>query len=289
MDNVLGQMSNAFSAGEVRYFWDRGLQQDRLCSCGESFRKCPVWRAVTEDLYGRVNEAEANSRISMRDRIKNKYLILTLFRVGKKWLVRRCTPYADELKKLLYSISKIRGSDVIVDSSKYPSHVFALTLIPDIDLRIIHLVRDPRGVAFSWSTPKYDKGKGGMMRPQGILRASLQWLIFNLLIGRIARSAGVPYLLVRYEDWVDDPQSAMSCIANFIGEEAASRLISPDRTIRIDDIHALSGNPSRFNQGEVRVHFDDRWKSTMKTKEKLLCYAVTWPLALRYRYFLFTS
>ncbi len=73
MDNAIGQMPNAFSAGEVRYFWDRGLQQNRLCSCGESFRECPVWSAVTKDLYGQINEAEASRWVLMRDRIKNKY------------------------------------------------------------------------------------------------------------------------------------------------------------------------------------------------------------------------
>lgn len=289
MDNAIGQMPNAFSAGEVRHFWDRGLQQNELCSCGEPFCDCPVWSAVTKDLYGQINEEEGSRWVLMRDRIKNRYLILTLFGVGRNWFVKQCIPYADELKKLFCSIEKNQGSQIIVDSSKYPGHGFALTLIPDIDLRIIHLVRDPRATAFSWSTPKYDKGKNKMMRAQGKVRASLQWLLYNYLIGKILRNTGTPYLLIRYEDWVDDPQSVMSCIANFIDEEAATRLVGRDKTIKIDDVHALSGNPSRFNRGEIQFQIDNRWKSMMKRREKMLVYAITWPLAARYRYFIFES
>ena len=33
LDNVLGQVDGFASCGEISYLWDRGLEQDRLCSC----------------------------------------------------------------------------------------------------------------------------------------------------------------------------------------------------------------------------------------------------------------
>ena len=44
-----------------------------------------------------------------------------------------------------------RGADVVIDSSKHVSTALVLRHVPGIDLRIVHLVRDSRGVAYSWT------------------------------------------------------------------------------------------------------------------------------------------
>ena len=47
--------------------------------------------------------------------------------------------------------STLTGSPVVVDSSKHVSLAFALSHDADLDLRVLHMVRDPRAVAYSWS------------------------------------------------------------------------------------------------------------------------------------------
>src|SRR3712207_8630396 len=45
--------------------------------------------------------------------------------------------------------SAVSGKPVIVDSSKSPARALALGMVPGIDLYVVHLVRDGRGVATS--------------------------------------------------------------------------------------------------------------------------------------------
>ena len=40
-----------------------------------------------------------------------------------------------------------------MDASKHASLAFCLRTEPAIDLRVMHLVRDPRAVAYSWTRP----------------------------------------------------------------------------------------------------------------------------------------
>jgi hypothetical protein len=46
---------------------------------------------------------------------------------------------------------ELTGAEVVVDSSKFPPLALALAHDPRVDLRTVHIVRDVRGVAFSWS------------------------------------------------------------------------------------------------------------------------------------------
>ena len=40
--NILGSVEGVFCGGEIRYLWERGLQDGRLCGCGRAFGQCPV-------------------------------------------------------------------------------------------------------------------------------------------------------------------------------------------------------------------------------------------------------
>src|ERR1700722_7728096 len=44
--NILGEVDGVFAAGELRYLWQRGLKEGRLCGCGLPVRESPVWSRV---------------------------------------------------------------------------------------------------------------------------------------------------------------------------------------------------------------------------------------------------
>ena len=50
--NALGGLDDAVSVGEVRFLWERGIVQNRLCSCGEPFATCPFWNEVLQVAFG---------------------------------------------------------------------------------------------------------------------------------------------------------------------------------------------------------------------------------------------
>ena len=49
----LGEVDGFFFAGELRYLWQRGLVEDRLCGCGLPLSACPFWRACRLPLRSR--------------------------------------------------------------------------------------------------------------------------------------------------------------------------------------------------------------------------------------------
>ena len=50
--NALGALDDAVSVGEVRYLWERGIGENRLCGCGQAFADCPFWQEVLHTAYG---------------------------------------------------------------------------------------------------------------------------------------------------------------------------------------------------------------------------------------------
>jgi hypothetical protein len=92
--------------------------------------------------------------------------------------------YKNHVLGLYEAIEKVSGKEVIVDSSKNPVRAFALTQIKDIDLRLVHLVRDVRGVVCSVMKPhRKDPSKGVQkdLEPIPLWRAALMWRVINHL------------------------------------------------------------------------------------------------------------
>ena len=56
--NVLGEVPGYVSVGEVRFLWQRGIEQNRLCGCGEHFADCPFWNDVLDAALGPGSAAE---------------------------------------------------------------------------------------------------------------------------------------------------------------------------------------------------------------------------------------
>src|SRR3712207_200886 len=79
-------------------------------------------------------------------------------------LVVECDPV---LERLYRAIQKVSGAAVIVDSSKRSTYAVLLSLLPFADLRVVHLVRDSRAVAYSWGRIKESPAVvGGRLMPR---------------------------------------------------------------------------------------------------------------------------
>src|ERR1700684_4694430 len=62
--NILGEVEGLFAAGEVRYLWQRGLKEGRLCGCGLPVRECPVWSRVLA-MAGELDDPEGVEAITL--------------------------------------------------------------------------------------------------------------------------------------------------------------------------------------------------------------------------------
>jgi len=196
--------------------------------------------------------------------------------------------YVTALESLYGAIQAASGAEVIVDSSKLPSYALLLRRMRRVDLRIVHLVRDSRGVLFSWQkrVPRLDTpGEDRQMRRYGPLSASLRYGAYNLAIHQLAR-LGHPYLFLRYEDLVTNPQMNLRRVVRHAGLDPDDVRFDflEDGAVRLGPNHMVDANPLRFAVGSVPLEVDDTWRRELGAARRLAVSILTFPWLLRYGY-----
>jgi len=275
LDMLLAQEPGMVPVGEVRHLWERGLRDNDLCGCGAAFHDCPFWRAVGEHAFGGWHRLDPDYALATARAVdRHRQLSLTASPLGRRSpaLVR----YAGILQRLYAGVLAVSGGQVVVDSSKDPPHGFVLRHVPGIDLRAVHLVRDSRGVAYSWAKTvvRPDAGSMQLMTRMAPWRTALMWMDANVLMGSLGR-AGVPSMRVRYEDLVADPAGVLRGIRGFSGVTSSAAGAAQ---------HAIGGNPVRFSEGPLRLRVDQEWLSSMTRGEERLVTGMTALLLRRYGY-----
>jgi hypothetical protein len=197
--------------------------------------------------------------------------------------------YIEATAALYEAIAAVSGARTIVDSTKIPSYAFLLRRTPTIDLRFIHLVRDSRGVVYSWqksvTRPDATAGPDRMIR-YGVISASGRYVLYNGLAETISLTR-TPYLFVRYEDLATDPARQLQRVLRFAGLPDDVGFLEHG-TATLGTAHTVDGNPMRFSEGPVQVRLDDTWRQRLPDRQRLEVTALTAPLLLRYGYDLST-
>lgn len=276
LGNILGQLEGFVHVGELLYVWERGLLGDWSCGCGAPFRECEVWGAVLKKAFGDTDRIDLPEMARLRvDSVRTRHLPLAFVPGGERVLKPRLDKYSGTLENLYRAIRSSTGCDVIVDSSKFPSYGYLLEQIPTIDLRVVHLVRDPRAAAYSWVRAQSRNYPA---------RSSLLWMAWNVAAEAFWRPSPERYALLRYEDFVAKPRESVGRVLELVQEETSSLPFVDEREVRIEVCHTVSGNPNRFRTGPIELRPDEEWRTKMKKKDRALVTALTWPLLLRYGY-----
>lgn len=287
LDNILGQVPGVCAVGEVRSLWEIGLLGGRRCGCGEPTSSCPFW----SDVLGRAFAASppAPEEVVALQRSHLRIRPWQLARLGFGSARRPPSPvrqYLDIIERLYGGIAASAGASLIVDSSKGPGDAYAIAKFTDVDLLVLHLVRDPRGVAHSWSDSKRadDDRPDGRMKTMGPLTSSTRWLAYNTAIETMLRPAlGRRYRRLRYEDFVARPDSTIREIMEFAGVAGLRSPLQHGRAVA-EPTHSPSGNPDRLGRREIRISVDRRWVREMRPAARAKALAFALPLMTRYGY-----
>jgi Sulfotransferase family len=286
LERLLGQGEDLQALGETVHLWTRGIVNDERCGCGQPFSSCEFWSEVGATAFGGWSEVDVERVESLRhdvDRLRRVPMLLA----GRGSGLRAYTDYYAQL----YAAAHATGqAEWLVDSSKHPSLAHCLRTRPDIDLRVVHVVRDPRAVAYSWTRvvarpeATSDTSDRAFMTTYSPARTAMLWNAENLAIEAL-RMRRVPVHRVRYEDFVAQPAATLDDVLDFIA-------LTPDRdhpTVTdgvafLEATHTASGNPMRFTTGPVEIRRDDAWRTGLPARDRRLVGALTWPLARRYGY-----
>jgi hypothetical protein len=285
LERVLGEMPGFVNVGELIDMFRRAHEGER-CGCGQPFTGCPFWTAVGRQAFGGWDTGELAAVARLQDKVaRQRYMPKLLApRLAGQNFRSDVAAYGGYYKKLYRAIAGEAGAQYVVDSSKWPVQALALARA-GIDVRVIHLVRDARGVAYSLgkdvSRPHTEDENDVMWRntPAG---AAVRWvtcqseteLLRNYL--RVTR--------VRYEDFVRQPRHTVETALAGLGLPAAPSHLSHIGQARVvlGKSHGLSGNPSRFSDGEIILRGDQAWRTKMSPVDRALVTTISMPLMLRY-------
>lgn len=284
---MLAQQPRVQLVGELVHIWDRGVLDNELCECGANFHACPFWAAVGDYAFGGWDRDRAHAMLALKMRVdRTRYvpLMTTDAAPGYSTRLRR---YAGVLRRLYESVAAVTGADTIVDSSKHVSYAYVLRSMDDLDIRTVHLVRDSRGVAHSWTRKvrRVEITASETFMPQySPVRVAARWNMQNLLLTALA-SPSRPVLLSRYEDLAAEPRPEFERILAFgsLDRDADLGFIDGNE-VDLKPSHSIGGNPMRFESGPVEVRVDDRWRSDMPESDRRLVTNLTRPLLYAYGY-----
>lgn len=281
LDRTLGHSSPAiFSGGEIRHIFAEGYDQNRLCGCGVPFLECPFWIAVSRRAFGGSEALDTREVLARKQRVDRWWLIPRLaarpLQTGG-WR-RDLAAHQDLLSRLYDGIVAESGCEVIVDSTKDPSHGYVLATMTDVDLYVIHLVRDSRAVAHSWQRKKFNPGSGADMERYSLLKTGAEWDMINALISGL-RPLAAGYTVLRYEDFMSDPSESLAKVFEMVGVAPSMPI---DRMLTFSEDHTVAGNPIRFARGQTQLRLDDEWRRAMATTGKITMTGLTLPALASY-------
>jgi hypothetical protein len=286
---MIGEFPRFFSAGELRFVWQRGLVENQLCGCGTPFRECPFWKIVGDEAFGGWDTVDGQEMAALERAVdRHRYIPFLV----APWLWpgyrNRLARYTGVLARLYRGLDRATQGAYIIDSTKDPPFAFLLRRVPGVELRVVHLVRDSRGVAFSWTkrirkpeevqTPTY-------MNTYHPVEMGFRWIAYNLCFHLLEHLA-VPRVLTRYERLVSSPRAEIERIARHLDEEVREEHFSflNGHGVDLGVHHTVSGNPMRFEQGTIPLRLDEEWRTRLSPLHKRLVSVCTFPLLLRYGY-----
>jgi len=292
IERLIGQLPGVCPAGELVHLWERGIAEGERCGCGQPFRQCLFWQQVGTAAFGGWDQVEVSRVAALRSRVDRNRFIPALARRNLRPDLRRgLDEYTSYYARLYAAITKVSGCQLVVDSSKHPSLAHCLRWQAEIDLRVLHLVRDSRAVAYSWSRQvrRPDTDSESYMTRYSPAMAAGQWIAQNAAFHLLAR-IGCPTMRLRYEDFTAGPEVALRRVSGFAGLPAAQAsypFLGADGAscwARLDDAHSVSGNPMRFASGKIPIRRDERWRTSMPKAQQRAVTALTFPLLAGYGY-----
>ncbi len=307
LSRMLGAVPGIVAVGEIGRLCDTGLIENRPCSCGVPFRECPFWTGVGGSAFGgwdRVDGyavARAREGVRLKRRVRDlpiapvprlrqigRIQLLPFLLLGRLWPQYRLNlhAYTEHLGGLYRAIRDASGARIVLDSMKVPYHVYLLRNAPGIRLRVVHVVRDVRGVALSSLRTVPKQGAEGRYRgTRHPAKTGIRWTWVNLSFHLLKR-LGVPVLLVRYEDIVRRPREQLEAIARFAGVDVPAQGLSfiVGDELELPADHIVAGNRVRMSSGPLRLRVDDGWRMELSRSQQRMATFAARPLLRRYGY-----
>lgn len=284
---ILGSHPCIEGVGELTNLVEQGWDQAHYCSCGERVPSCSFWKEVRREWAARLGGDEDLERYSA---LQHRFEPLR----RRPWAALsggfRTAAFDDFSRRtaaLFAAIRTVSGKPVVADSSKNPLRALALEQMPGIDLRVVHLVRDGRGVAQSLKRSYGKDVRQGIQRDmpgRPVWRSALFWLLVNRLADRLRRTvAPERSLLLRYEDLTADPGEALRRVGDVVGLDVLPLIEALAGEEALPTGHVVAGNRLRMARA-VRLRLDEEWRRSLSARDQRIFSRIAGADLRRYGY-----
>lgn len=284
LSHVLGRHPRATNLGEVS-FVPKELAMGELCTCGDRLDACREWGEIFDAVSART-QVDLRAKpygLYLGDAIKDKYgsgsvdnsyqttwrkvsaklrgAVDTAALLGapNRQLLSASTPRSVKESigntLLLYEIvAQVRSRDLVIDASKMPRKAPRLYLRDPARVRVLHMVRDGRGVLAS--RMKY-------MSPD---RAVNRWSHYHRVTRRLLDRWIAPDARrrLRYEDFVSDPETHVKSLCAWLELDYSASML---QFAGADKEHSAGGNPARFRLKDGIRPPDERWRTKLSAEQ----------------------
>ncbi len=315
LDIVLGNHPDIESVGEVdklvRTGWISreslsGIDPKKLrvpiCTCGKRLdvlyadtpdEACPFWSSVRREWLERTDPDSIETYPKLKGNFERRRPALLvqqclrlLYERGRRSASFRT--YTGLTRSFFESIRAVSGKPIIVDSSKSPVRAFALSTVPGIDLYVVHLVRDGRGVIASHrKTFEKDIQAGIMWDHKGrpMWKAVARWIVLNLAAEWVCTQLGPKRTMrLRYEDFVADPKGALERIGSLLQLDLTDVADAASSGKPMQAGHNVGGNRTK-KSGIITLRPDaQEWRTALSPTEQRLAWILMGWLMRRYGY-----
>ncbi|MEP7350087.1 MAG: sulfotransferase [Sphingorhabdus sp.] len=283
LDIALGQQEMIFAAGEVTTIARHVWVNDEYCACGSNVPLCPFWGPVVKKWFGAEGDELLDDYRRSQEQIEPVFSLKAML---SPWRSKRMrASYLEHSQKLFQEISAGSGKQIIVDSSKLPGRASALAKLPGIELYIVHLVRDGRGVAWSMMktyTRQVDKGLQKDLHPKPVVYTAVRWAFINLAVEMLRIKLGRGRSIrVRYEDFIADPADTLGRIVRLVGADSTRAPYQEGQALFPQ--HQVAGSRHRMLES-ITLRSDEGWKNEMPGFKQFIFTALCAPLMWRYGY-----
>ena len=207
---LLSQDSQVFNLGQLRHLW-RAFADNASCSCEQSLQECRVYGQVVPGSHA----ADGRPDIGAMHSLAKAFVKDAAAR--RDWgnlkvreaLQQRHAGFLGAMGAILTRTGDATGATAFVDTSKAPEVSLAFELLPDAELYLLNLVRDPRAVACSWHRRKKSLS--------ATIKNARDWQGRQRRLEHWKPALGQRFLTLRYEDLATDPVAEIDRVAAWAG------------------------------------------------------------------------
>jgi hypothetical protein len=284
---LLGAHPDLCSVGELKAV-HLGDKDSYLCSCKTLVDECSFWQGVSDRMAQKGHEfsiSSAGTDIRTGATPYMKRLLKPLVREPLMELIRDCLLVLSPTWRKQLPLLQKRNADyvraiaeqadvkAVVDSSKIGIRLKYLLKNKDLDIKVIWVVRDGRGVSLAYKNPsEYADAKdptlrgGGAGKTQehgrGVEKGAHEWVRCNQETEAVlATMSKENWIKVHYEDICNNTESTLDKLFNFIGVDPSKKRLD-FKAVE----HHVVGNGMRLDDSDV-IKLDDRWKEQLSESE----------------------